>query len=378
MFFLGFLCVLSLNISVALAQTRKQSSGRLIQLARPESDFKIFQFPRNQMPRIDGDTSDWQIFREEYVLGTDQLMDTEDEMGVDINPQDLDVKVKVGWVKELNRLYFLYEAYDDFWDFSRFNPKGYLNDIFEVVVDGDLSGGPFITNPNIQGAGTWGDNAAHINNHFAFSGVHAQNYHIFTPPVNNAWVLVWGCQPWISEFPYANYAFQYDFKHGESGKLILEFWITPFDYAPYEGPAEAKVSNLQELDFIGLSWSVLDFDGDQREGHCNLSHDTRMVKDASYLCAFQLMPLEDRFLEPIRAEWNFQILDMEQRKVAFTDESLGNINTWKWDFGDGKYSNEQNPIHTFEEPGVHKVITLEVSGPEGLSRRTRYWEVMVK
>ena len=51
------------------------------------------------------------------------------------------MNVRVGWVKGLNRLYFLYESYDDFWDF---NKTDLHNDIFELVVDGDLSGGPFI------------------------------------------------------------------------------------------------------------------------------------------------------------------------------------------------------------------------------------------
>lgn len=82
----------------------------------------------------------------------------------------------------------------------------------------------------------------------------------------------WGCQPWIGEFPHANYAYQFNFQHGQSGKLILEFWITPFDYAPYSGPEDAKETVLQENNYIGLSWSVLDFDGGNREGHCNLSH----------------------------------------------------------------------------------------------------------
>ena len=44
-------------------------------------------------------------------------------------------------MKGLSRLYFLYEADDDYWDFSE---PGLHNDTFEVVVDGDLSGGPLI------------------------------------------------------------------------------------------------------------------------------------------------------------------------------------------------------------------------------------------
>lgn len=350
------------------------------QTARNGKIFKVFQFPRNSIPVIDGDTTDWNIVPSSYSYGTDQLNDTEDGMGTDIDPNDLDVKVTIGWVKGLSRIYFLYEAFDDFWDFKRFNTKGYLNDIFELVVDGDLSGGPFIFNPIYrEGQLKWNEQSeAYIENHLNFSGYHAQNYHIYTPPVNNAWVLIWGSQPWISDFPNAHYAYDYDFKHGESGRLILEGWITPYDYAPYSGPEKAIKSELEENKVIGLSWSILDFDGKKREGHVNLAHDVRMVKDASYLCAFKLMPIEALLLPKIEAEWSFKIIDHEQRLVAFRDKSIGKIDKWFWDFGEGTTSNEQHPIYQFKERGVRKVITLRVEGPGGISKRTRYWEVMIK
>lgn len=349
------------------------------QTARGGKVFQIFQFPHDQMPRIDGQTYDWELVPTSYTYKTDQIKDTEDGLGV-MDTNDLNVSVTVGWVKGLNRLYFLYEAYDDYWDFGRFNPKGYLNDIFEVVVDGDMSGGPFIFNPIYpKDEMKWDSKTpAYLENHLSFSGVHAQNYHIYTPPVNGAWTLIWGNQHWVAEFPYANYAYEYDFQHGESGKLVLECWMTPYDYAPYEGPEKAIESQLKENKIIGLSWSILDFDGDKREGHVNLAHNVQMVKNASYLCAFQLMPLEEKFLDPIRAEWTFEIIDMKRAVVAFKDESVGNISSWKWDFGDGKSSTEQHPIHQFAGKGVHKVITLEVSGPDGTSKRTRYWEVMIR
>jgi hypothetical protein len=80
------------------------------------------------IPRIDGNTEDWKIVPESYAIGMDQLVDdTNKDRKPD--PKDLDVKVKVGWVKGLNRLYFLYEAYDNYWDFAR---PGLHNDIFEV------------------------------------------------------------------------------------------------------------------------------------------------------------------------------------------------------------------------------------------------------
>src|SRR5712691_10220978 len=110
-------------------------------LERSDVTFKIFQFPPDKIPRIDGNTADWDMVPISYSIGMDQLMDTEQGHGMKHDPKNLDVTVKVGWVKGLNRLYFLYEAYDNYWDFSRTDLH---NDIFEVVVDGDLSGGPLI------------------------------------------------------------------------------------------------------------------------------------------------------------------------------------------------------------------------------------------
>ena len=334
-------------------------------LERPDVEFRIFQFPANMIPSIDGKTDDWNIVPESYAIGSDQLMDTVMGKGTNLDPKDLKAKVKVGWVKGMNRLYFLYEADDDFWNMY---PK--RGDIFEVVVDGDLSGGQFITNPQLDAS----------NNHFNFKGVHSQNYHIFTPPGEGRdWTMVWGCQPWIADFPYSNHAYSYNFKHGDSGHLVLEFYITPFDFAPYDGPDRAVESPLVENKLIGLSWSVLDYDEDngKYEGFWNLSHQTRMDSNASCQVAFRLMPLEKAFRKPIEAEWSFKVIDWDRRMVSFKDVSYGKIDSWKWDFDDGSSSNEQNPIHTYEKHGVYSV-TLTVSGPAGTANRIKVYEVGVK
>jgi len=122
----------------------------------------------------------------------------------------------------------------------------------------------------------------------------------------------------------------------------------------------------------------LDYDGGAREGHVNLAHNVEMVKNASYLCAFKLMPVEDNLLPKLRSAWSFTVLDHDRNLVSFQDESIGKVERWTWDFGDGNTSNEQHPIHQFSEKGVHKVITLTVEGPSGTSKRTRYWEVMLR
>ncbi len=341
----------------------------LCALERPGVEFRVFQFPADQIPRIDGKTDDWAKVPESYAIGIDQLKDTVNNTPMD--RKDLDVKVKVGWVKGMNRLYFLYEASDNYWDFRH---RDLHNDIFEVVVDGDLSGGPFIKpwHP-VKGMDP---NAAH----FTFHGVHAQNYHIFTPALDKDWTMVWGCQPWIKNLPYANAAYQYKFQPGESGKLVLEFFITPFDYAAYEGPERSVESKLWENKVIGMSWSVLDYDdekGTKYRGFWNLSHKTTMYGNASDLVAFRLMPKEEGMRRPVEADWSFQVVDMERRLVAFTDGTAGPVEKWLWEFGDGKTSTERNPQHVYEKPGEY-VVTLNVDGPKGKDRRTKVWDVVLR
>jgi PKD repeat protein len=42
--------------------------------------------------------------------------------------------------------------------------------------------------------------------------------------------------------------------------------------------------------------------------------------------------------------------------VNFTDDSTGVLDAWYWDFGDGSYSTDQNPSHTYASAGNYTVI----------------------
>ncbi len=134
--------LICLDVHPASAQDApSQSRDANATLARPEVEYKVFQFPADKIPRIDGNSRDWDVVPASYAIGQDQLRETVKGLEGDADPIDLDVIVKVGWVQGQNHLYFLYEASDDYWDFAR---PDLHNDIFEVVVDGDLSGGPLI------------------------------------------------------------------------------------------------------------------------------------------------------------------------------------------------------------------------------------------
>lgn len=341
-------------------------------LDRTNEIFKIFQFPADKIPTVDGLTNDWDMVPDSYVIDSSQFVD-DTHRHAQPDAESPHVRIKVGWVKGLNRLYFLYEADDNYWDFA---DPGLHNDTFEIAVDGDLSGGPFVTKflPARSLLGEW-------ETYFTLQGAHAQNYHVFTPAENKDWCMVWGPAQWLKELPYADAAYNYQFRPGESGHLVTEFWITPFDYAGAEGPSRAVETPLKENKIIGMSFALIDYDdvhsGDTNNGFWNLSRHHTMYGQADELCRFQLMPLEPQFQKPIAAQWSFQVVDMDRRLVAFKDLSVGQVTAWHWDFGDGETSSEQNPQHSYKAAN-HYVVVLDVTGPAGTARRSKVWDVAVK
>ena len=74
-----------------------------------------------------------------------------------------------------------------------------------------------------------------------------------------------------------------------------------------------------------------------------------------------------RQLQPPVADFSWELL--AGRVVQFHDESHdpdGQIVSWEWDFGDGEASKEQNPQHTYGQPGTYEV-SLTVTDNDGLT-----------
>ncbi len=63
-------------------------------------------------------------------------------------------------------------------------------------------------------------------------------------------------------------------------------------------------------------------------------------------------------------------------RVRFTDESTGPVESWLWDFGDGRTSSQQNPTHVYPNPGTYDV-SLEVSGAGDTDEETKVNYIVV-
>jgi YVTN family beta-propeller protein len=56
--------------------------------------------------------------------------------------------------------------------------------------------------------------------------------------------------------------------------------------------------------------------------------------------------------------------------VSFTDQSIGSPVEWRWTFGDGNTSTEENPVHTYNKSGLYSV-TLTASNANGSNVLTK-------
>lgn len=56
--------------------------------------------------------------------------------------------------------------------------------------------------------------------------------------------------------------------------------------------------------------------------------------------------------------------------VQFTDKSLGIPTAWAWEFGDGTTSEERNPVHVYEKPGVY-TVSLTASNIVSSQKKTK-------
>ena len=90
--------------------------------------------------------------------------------------------------------------------------------------------------------------------------------------------------------------------------------------------------------------------------------------------------LESRFLSPQAKFQAFPKHGPPLLKVRFQDISSGQIIRYLWDFGDGTYSIDQNPSHTYATEGFYTVqlMIITSTGKQGVTVKSNYIMVSEK
>ena len=55
---------------------------------------------------------------------------------------------------------------------------------------------------------------------------------------------------------------------------------------------------------------------------------------------------------------DFDYFYIENRVIKFWDQSSADAIDWRWDFGDGNVSTDQNPLHNYADTGLYRVTLI--------------------
>ena len=137
--------------------------------------------------------------------------------------------------------------------------------------------------------------------------------------------------------------------------------------------ASVKLSNNEALFSNTSTGSIAKYYWDFGDGTTSTSKNPIHIynKPGFYLVTMSIKKLNshcaDSYSEVIKVgssacRSNFSYTKSGEKEVAFNNSSLGTSLRYFWYFGDGSFSTEEEPNHTFDKGGIYKV-TLTVSNP---------------
>jgi len=91
---------------------------------------------------------------------------------------------------------------------------------------------------------------------------------------------------------------------------------------------------------------------------------------------YYVSPTGPPWIPPIAEFTGYPVSGVAPLLVLFTDESTNTPGAWLWDFGDGFFSIEQNPFHTYLTPGVY-TVALRVNNTGGTDLKVKVGYITV-
>lgn len=89
----------------------------------------------------------------------------------------------------------------------------------------------------------------------------------------------------------------------------------------------------------------------------------------TYCTDLHIGPPDTIVIPDCRAGFTYNILESYPLQYAFSDSSYGDPESWFWDFGDGTYSTEPNPVHVFSGKPPYDSIPPDHSIASGFNYR---------
>ncbi|HQQ13010.1 MAG TPA: PKD domain-containing protein [Bacteroidales bacterium] len=158
------------------------------------------------------------------------------------------------------------------------------------------------------------------------------------------------------------------------GDSIISGCMAMFDY--YPGSAPNEIMFLDKSFGAGISSWSWDFGDNTVSNEQNPVHQynqngmymvTLSIADQANQCANSItLPVfvGDSIITGCMAMFGYYP-GANTSELVFVDKSFGdNISSWSWDFGDNTVSNEQNPVHQYNSPGVYPV-SLTIQNADG-------------
>ena len=101
-----------------------------------------------------------------------------------------------------------------------------------------------------------------------------------------------------------------------------------------------------------------------------------MLQEVEQITRSNYIKVTETVQKPVVNFWGSRTSGMAPLNIGFTDASTGSPTAWKWSFGDGTYSTDQNPKHTYSKAGTYTVtLTASNSGGSGTNTRPDYIKV---
>ncbi len=252
--------------------------------------FAAWQWPTAQLPNLNGDISEWDVLPQEYWIDIFQTAVAEGDVGREIDTANLNFRFAMGWNDDLDRLYYVYDRFDDVWDRDAggFGCCG-QDDSIEVGLDADHSGDFFWA---FEGS----DEELKRNR-----GRQAQTGHYRWPALAPfGWYWFWmSTSDWHDKEPFSccPTSFNLNGSHGSEATLQAEWYTVAWDDFNYQGPEVSVRHDFVEGDVVGAGLQVVDNDNgpsedDPRTAKWVLGGQSDIFGNASSFSDFILLPVD--------------------------------------------------------------------------------------